>query len=270
MKSSWPQTKLDFNPLCRPKGCINSYASVVNTSKNGKLIRSRLREIVLCCALVVGLYQNKKCAIKLYDKEKHIKQCTFLYAKAMLSPSRAFVMSEYLIDLPLVIYKTLKYYYKNNGTDFYDTKKFRIYRERLDHGHAYIPGHKKVTLKNTIQYMSTPLLACMFALYGGQTLYGNLDLRALNCIKHAWKRKETISDLQKYIDVVLKIPGLYITNKGILTFKSKKTKNAFWNIVNQEAEKLYTELKEGGYLDERENTGSSAFSGKTETDTGSC
>ena len=244
----------DFNSTHRVKGCINSYASVVNTAKNGKLTRARLREIVLCCGLVVGFYRNEKYAINLYSKKQHAKQCTFLFAKAMLSPCTNAFMDQALINLPAAIYKTLKYYYKNDGMDFYDRRKFRIYRERLDRGHCFINGHKKMSLKQTIQYMSTPLLACMFALYGGQCFYEELDLRILYCIKHAWKKKETVLELQKYIDVVLKIPGLYITKKGFLVFKTDKAKKAFWDIVNQEAKKLYTEIKEGGYLDERERT----------------
>lgn len=257
MRSSWPQIKVDFDPLNRPKGCINSYASVINTAKNGKLIRARLREIVLCFGLVTSFYQNKERAKHLFkNKENRIKQCTFLYAKALLCPRVRPEMSAALVFLPSAMFRVLQCHYKNDGTDFYDVRKFRIYRKRLEFGPRNKKGRKKITLKHTIQYMWTPLLACMFALYGGQMLnsgINKLDLRKLNCVKYAWNRKETALELQKYLDVVLGIHGLYVTKKGFLIFKTEKSKDAFWDIVNQEAEKLLKELKEGGYLGERKN-----------------
>ena len=268
MRSSFPQTRADFNPLYRPKGCINSYVSVVNTAKNGKLIRARLREIVLCYGLVSGFYQNRTRASLYYAEEHRVEQCTFLYAKSMLNPRTYPSMSEDLVRLPAAMYKTLQHYYKNNGTDFYDTKKFRIYRQRLEYGPADKTGYKKISLKRIIQYMATPLLSCMFALYAGHTLTKDgtfLDLNSLYCVRYAWDKKQTVYELQKYIDVVLKIPGLYITEDGHLQFDTQTAEQAFWNTVNQEASKLYQELKEGNYLDEREDDGSTAASREEKT-----
>ena len=73
MKLSLPQTKVD--PLHRPKGCINSYKSVVNTAKNGLLVRSRIREIVLCCGIVIGFHKKiqRRAGWCLQTKRKHSK-----------------------------------------------------------------------------------------------------------------------------------------------------------------------------------------------------
>lgn len=253
MKLSLPQTKVD--PLHRPKGCINSYESVVNTAKNGILVRSRLREIVLCFGIVIGFHKNKTRAGWYYKRKESIQKCTFLYAKSLLSPYVQPEMKNALIELPNYMFWALRHHYIYDGSDFYDTKKFRIYKKRLECGQPNEDGYRKIRLTHVIQYMSTPLLACMFALYGGKIIdpeKDKIDLIAIKSIKYASDKKETGYQLQKYIDTVLKIPNLIVEDGRYLVFGTEESRKAFWNIVNSEAEKLYEELKEGGYLDERE------------------
>ena len=252
MLSSWPQTKADYNPLRRPKGTINSYASVVNTANDHKLLRHRIREIVLAVALSIGFYQNEIRAQWLYrTNKKRIEQCTFLYAKSIVSPQRKREFSDTLYQLPAAIYKTLLCFFKSNETELYDTKKFRIYRQRLEYGPKNRHGYRKITLHHIIQYMSTPLFACMLGLYSGNILEpgkDQLDISAFDFFKRAYDKSDTARELQKYLDVVLKIPGLQVTKNGKLVFLTPESKEAFWQAVNNEAEILYKELEGGGYL----------------------
>ena len=164
-------------------------------------------------------------------------------------------MKNALIELPKYMFWALRHYYIYDGSDFYDIKKFRIYKKRLECGQPNENGYRKMRLTHVIQYMSTPLLACMFALYGGKTIdpeKDKIDLIAIKSIKYASDRKETGYQLQKYIDTVLKIPNLIIEDGRYLVFETEEARKAFWDIVNSEAEILHQELKEGGYLDERE------------------
>ena len=253
MQSSLPQTEID--PRHRPKGCINSYKSVVNTANNGLLVRSRIREVVLCCGILIGFQKNTVRASYVYKREKSIKKCTFLYAKSMLSPHVQPEMENALINLPSDIFCMLRHYYIYDGSDFYDTKKFRIYKKRLEHGQPDENGHRKMRLTHVIQYMSTPLLACIFALYGGKIIdpkRDKIDLIPLKSIRYALDKNETGYQIQKYIDTVLKIPNLTIEDGRYLVFKTEEARKAFWNIANSEAKILHQELEEGGYLEERE------------------
>lgn len=256
MLSSWPQTKADYDPLRRPKGTINSYVSVVNTAKDKKLLRHRIREIVLAIALTVGFHKNEKRARQIYgDNERRVSQCTFLYAKSIVCPQHKREFSNKMYELPAAMYKTVRQYFKNNGTELYDTKKFRIYCKRLEYGPKNRHGIRKIALRRTIQYMSTPLLACMFGLFGGNVLTkqgAHLDISCLDFFKRAYSKKETVREIQKYLDIVLHVQGVKISRRGHIIFLTDEAKEAFWQTINREAETLYGELEGGGYLGNKE------------------
>lgn len=257
MNFAWPQTRPDFNPTQRPKGCINNYKSVVNTAKNEKLIRADLREYVLALGLYLGFTENKLRAQKLYpNNQRRIKQCTFLNTARCESATE--YPTELLSDidsLHRMLIQTLCCYYKQDKFDFYDTKKFYHYRNRLEYGKPdKILGIKKIDLTRTIQYMASPVLACMFAAKGIWTHVDNvpqLDIRNFDCIRRAYDIKKTDSQIQKYIDVVLHIPDIVIEN-GIILF-TQKSFLKFCYVINNELMIIQYKLKEGGYIGKERN-----------------
>lgn len=245
---------------------MTDYHSVINTAKNGKLIRAEIREYVLGMALRYGFFNDFQTAARLYPENTHrINQCTFLQLE--LHPKLDIAVSQFGNDLitfmPDFLIQTIASYFKVYINDdetivFYDTKKFRIYYKRL----AYGPD-KKIRLNHTIQYIWTNYLAMLFCLYGEHT-YGpgwcSIDIRHFDMYAnrvtphdmHATETRKQPEDIDRYIRSYLAdiVHVKCHVVAGVLFFEDHNAYQAFWDIANTEAIRIYEKLEEGGYLDE--------------------
>lgn len=160
---------------------MTSYHSVINTAKNNKLIRAEIRELTLCEIIYSGLIKaipGSEVIETLYpDNQLRQKQCKLLrphyynsFFKPYVDPDKDIAVKN-LYYLRFWVLDTLKHYYKFNTDSsfssfhfFYDTKKLRIYYDRI---------YKCVDVKNQVyktrfdkikQYFWTPaLLAYLFS-----------------------------------------------------------------------------------------------------------
>lgn len=154
---------------------MTSYHSVINTAKNNKLIRAEIRELTLCEIIYSGLIRTHfrpEIAETLYpDNQLRQKQCRVLRPSCYNVNLKPYIDPNRNIDIKNLYYfrfwilDTLKHYYKFNMDSsnsnlhfFYDTKKLRIYYDRI---------YKCVDVKNQIyktrfdkikQYFWTPAL----------------------------------------------------------------------------------------------------------------
>ena len=230
---------------------MTSYHSVINTAKNGRLIRAEIREYVLGMALYCGFCKDPILAEKLYPGDDHrIRQCTFLTVPNEPAPGRdawpyawpiCFAIGKDLV-------KTIRSYFKVAGqndtaTMFYDTKKFRIYYDRLVWGRE-----KKITLKKTIQYIWTNYLAMLCCLYGRHQMQDPyyIDISSFHMYQYAKDRDETDQYMQRYLDDIIHIPC--VIYDGTIYFESEVQYQAFWDMTNQEAKRIFLKLEKGKYL----------------------
>lgn len=186
---------------------MTDYSSVKNTAKNGKLIRAEIREYVLAMTLIHGFYRDDKAATELYQGNMHrVKQCVFsrihpVDEKWVLRRINDETLALLQTDLVRTIKQFFKYWNeKNHVTVFYDTKKLRIYYNRLRYGREH-----KVNLKKTMQYMWTPaLLTCMMA-QNYHKKYNRLDLSGMWFYDCAYNQWETVDFILKYLSEVCKL-----------------------------------------------------------------
>lgn len=227
---------------------MTSYYSVINTAKNGKLIRAEIREYVLGMALFFGFYKNRSQAGILYPNNEHrIEQCTFLDLYKQI-PLDQFVPDP-LIKTAAAVIKTIGTYFKKRYEDehvlkLYDTKKFRIYNKRLRYG-----PKKKITLKKTIQYIWTNYLAMLFCLYGKHTWgpgWCSVSISHFNMYQHAKDRRETDAYIRNYLENIVKAKCHIID--GIIYFECYDEYAAFKELAVEEAVKIYRKLEKGKYL----------------------
>ena len=233
---------------------MTNYHSVINTAKNGKLIRAEIREYVLGMALYYGFHKNKEYAKTLYPKDEHrVKQCTFLVLSDDHVPQgliwhyagpACFSIHRYIVT-------TIRSYFKIAretplGIIFYDTKKFRIYYKRLVWG-----PEKRITLKHSIQYIWTNYLAVLFCLFGTHQTQDPyyIDISQFHMYALAKDTEETDAYIQRYLMDIVKIPCNVFD--GTIYFETPEHYQKLWNIVNKEAARICQKLREGGYLDDR-------------------
>ena len=172
----------------------SGYKSVINTAKNGKLIRAEFRELVLCYAFLFGLSWDKKIARELYPNNKlRYKQLTILRLPDNLNYNR---------NLPRDLGNAIKRFlpileerFRNYNGLLYDTKKLRIYRNRMQYGEK-----REIILDKIINYFWTPLLLVFIISYAYKDL--QIDLLRLNAVKKSYNPNETLSYLYIYFKVI--------------------------------------------------------------------
>ena len=239
---------------------MTDYHSVINTAKNGRLIRAEIREYVLGMALYYGFYKDKTIAAKLYDhdpnRDKRIEQCTFLAIKnkERLDPIVYDLNCAELLAMPGAIKKTIKSYVKTyleteESTILYDTKKFRVYYNRLTWGQE-----KKIVLTRTIQHIWTDYLAMLFCLYGKHSRgpgWCSINIQQFHMFLEAKDRYETNKYIRKYLKNIVKA-DCHVAD-GVIFFETPYSYWRFCTIANFEAKRIYKKLEEGGYLGESSN-----------------
>lgn len=182
---------------------MTDYSSVKNTAKNGKLIRAEIREYVLAMALVYGMVQDHVWSEDLYPWNLHRqKQCTLMFLPKVPENTdyKVILFHQNMIQTIRSYFKEYKDTTGNNknlGHDvvlFYDTKKFRIYYDRLRYGRDY-----KVNLHRTMQYMWTPVLLTMLYIYGYNPKEQAIDLNKFWFFKNSWNKEDTQYRLSMYL-----------------------------------------------------------------------
>ena len=251
------------------------YNRVHNTAKNGKLLRNEIREYVLAMSLYYGLKFSKKVAKEIFGSQTNrIKQCTFLNItidKNLLFRGMPPVACDDLINLPFYLAETFKSYFKllNQSIldshryyySYYDTKKLRCYRDRLQYG-----VKRRIRLNHTMQYLWTPALLCvLFSL--GDWYYNEsgddhiLDLSDSWMALYADNIAETADYLYTYIlhtfpnmsnltdlKVTCSPSLLGVCNPILKIHMSDECYNLLWTIVNTEAVNIHRKLLKGGYV----------------------
>lgn len=172
----------------------SGYESVKNTAKNGKLIRAEFRELVLCYAFLFGLTWDKEIARELYPNNKlRYKQLTILRLPNSL---------EYDCNLPKNLKEAIRRFlpileerFKKHDELLYDTKKLRIYRDRMQFG-----NERKIILDRVINHFWTPLLLIFIVSYAYKDL--EIDLLRLNAVRNSHNPNDTLSYLYTYFKVI--------------------------------------------------------------------
>ena len=233
------------------------YESVKNTAKDGRLIRAEVREMVLALALVHGFGKNKDKAAKMYpDNELRQKQYTELVVG--YEPYAKFCRN---IDNSIYwVADALKYYFKyydsvierepynkNLGiTIFYDTKKFRIYYDRIRYGRD-----NKIRLnKLTMQYFWTKVPLVLWLPYIGTNITQDLDFWCFECVLDSYSIEENMRAISAYISDVCGIPNDYNPDRcpHKLYIKEADGEKLLRTAV-LEALRLKQKLYDGGYIE---------------------
>jgi len=250
---------------------MTNYASIKNTSKNKKLIRAEIREYTLCMGLTRGFYKNHLHAAQYYPKNPHRqKQYRNLVVKIPLMPRESDFLNKYVLNFDKILVTVMTHYYnyekviEENSEQFYfwDTKKFRIYNDRIMYGH----GGAEVRLLRIIQYLYTPCLLTTLFCYGfcfSDSLEHSYLLLDKNYFcRYPYNREETLKYMKDYINSIchlevefdrntaelLKKPYFLGTNSMTnsyiynITFPDKQSLMPYIEVVNKYAEETYKKL----------------------------
>lgn len=236
---------------------MTTYTSVKNTAKNGQLLRSEIREIVLAMAIYHGLYHDKDTAERYYPEDIHRqKQFTFMVTCEAPHP----LGHKNLDKLPKWLIDTMKYFFKHEDivyygepfeedatlTQFYDTKKFRIYAKRMEYG-----KRKLVRLdKATMQYFWTKLPLALWYCYGEDKANNALDFWNFDIMLRPLSLEDNMREISRYISEICGIPNTYDYEKSTtrLYFSSKdfaKLKET----CKEEALRIKQKLYNGAYIE---------------------
>lgn len=172
----------------------SGYKSVINTAKNGKLIRAEFRELVLCYAFLFGLKWNRELANELYpDNKRRYKQFTILEIPKQLELNQK--IPKELRNIVKRFLPVLEERFKKHKDILYDTKKLRIYRDRMQFGEKRL-----IILDRVINYFWTPLLLVFIMSYAYKDLF--IDLKKLDAVKNSYNPNDTLSYLNLYFEGV--------------------------------------------------------------------
>lgn len=200
---------------------MTTYTYVKNTAKNGQLLRSEIREIVLAMAMVHGFYHDKKLAMQYYPEDIHRqKQFTVLTTCEVpysLNNKNLDKLSKWLIDTMKCFFKyenTVCYQepYKEISlfTRFYDTKKFRIYAKRMEYG-----KRKLIRLnKATMQYFWTKLPLALWYCYAEDEVNNALDFWNFDTMLRPLELEDNMREISRYISKICGIPNTYDYEKS--------------------------------------------------------
>ena len=230
-----------------------NYSSVKNTAKNGMIIRADIRELVLALGFYLGFVHNEKRARRLYphlEKEINIKRQKQYTEMSIFNLSDGSSIKD-IENVPVWIVETIKYYFKyeQNGTNvyFYDTKKFRIYRNRLQFGQ-----NKEWRLrKNTMQYFWTLSPLTIWYSLCAKKPQRCLSFRYFYCVQNAYNLEENMSAIAKYISEITKITDLEI--RGTEIYFSKSSWKHLKKLINDEALRIKQRLYDGCYIELKEH-----------------
>lgn len=236
---------------------MTTYTSVKNTAKNGQLLRSEIREIVLAMAIYHGFYHDKKLAMQYYPEDLHRqKQFTFMVtneAPYLLEDKNLDKLSKWLID-------TMKYFFKYEDiicyeepfgedsmfTQFYDTKKFRIYAKRMEY------GKRKYTRldKATMQYFWTKLPLALWYCYAEDEVNNALDFWNFDAMLRPLELEDNMREISRYISEVCGIPNTYDYKKSeTRLYFSSEDFAKLKQTCKEEALRIKQKLYNGAYIE---------------------
>ena len=236
---------------------MTTYTSVKNTAKNGQLLRSEIREIVLAMAIVQGFYHDQKLAQQYYPEDLHRqKQFTFLVtneAPYSLGDANLDKLSRWLID-------TMKHFFKYEDiaycmepfkdntifTRFYDTKKFRIYAKRMEYG-----KRKYFRLnKTTMQYFWTKLPLALWYCYAEDEPNAALDFWNFDAMLRPLELEDNMREISRYISEVCGIPNTYDYERSeTRLYFSSENFAKLKETCKEEALRIKQKLYDGAYIE---------------------
>ena len=236
---------------------MTTYTSVKNTAKNGQLLRSEIREIVLAMAIVQGFYHDQKLAQQYYPEDIHRqKQFTFMVTNESpypLGDENLDKLSRWLIDTMKCFFKheDIAYYQEPFKADsvftrFYDTKKFRIYAKRMEYG-----KRKLIRLdKATMQYFWTKLPLALWYCYAEDEANGALDFWNFDATLRPLSLEDNMREISRYISDVCGIPNTYDyeNNPSRLYFSSENFAK-LKETCKEEALRIKQKLYNGAYIE---------------------
>lgn len=242
---------------------MTNYCSVVNTAKNGKLTRPELREYVLSIGLVYGFCFDPILGPRLYpDNENRQKQFTKIaISKTDIIGNKEVKMIDF--DLPYYLIEVIKKVYKHfndsNNLIIYDTKKFRIYRDRLQFGQD-----RKIRLNEIFQYLWTPALFTTLYSYRWIFVESGITYIRLNdfhFFRNAYDTEETISYIKRYLKEVCNLE-LSLKKSNVNAYYSihdeygpciifpedYRVRESWDNLAQKTAEYIKNKLEKGKYI----------------------
>lgn len=247
---------------------MTDYSSVKNTAKDNRLIRAEIREYTLCLGLLNGFIYDCTVSKKLYpNSQLRQKQFTMLCTDNFPKERSDCLFKElniYVKYFEQILASALKSYYKHypelSKTVFYDSKKFRIYRDRLQYG-----PERSISLNRTVQYFWTPaLLTLLFSCCGISKNTGSYSLILSNT--HMYKNAYNVEDLKIHLlnyiknvcNLELENSDIYNSEKSsaqfccndIIYFPTIEAAKPYINLVNKTAETVYKKLVIGKYISE--------------------
>ena len=212
------------------------YKSVINTAKNGELIRAEIREYVLAMGLINGFYQDSVFAELQYPNNIHRqKQCTMLKVNNVIF-ANPYLESEHLNNLVRNIVTTMTKYYKHcnirTGVEqysviFYDTKKLRIYYNRLCYG-----KNKRIILKHTMQYIWTDILLVLMFIYGYDRTKDCIDLTKFWFYNNAESKTDSAGYILEYMLNICSIKSGIVFNLADNSISFNNTEEIIERIKN--------------------------------------
>ena len=189
-----------------------------NTAKNGLPMRFELRECVLSLALIYGFEKNEILAEMLFPNDDIRREQVVFIRIPKKHIGDVFEKGSFRLAIEVI-----KRYYKFIENDdeiiFFDTKKFRIYYQRLIWGRE-----KKIILDKTIQYFRSSLVNEVLSEY---MMYICLDSYKEEPFNNYWwyrcAKNPRISQ-EKYIEYVIapKKEDNNIAEYGEIVIKKKK------------------------------------------------
>lgn len=241
------------------------YESVKNYAKDGKLTRAELRELVLAIAMQNGFETDKALAARIYYLDED-KRAAFVVLRSYI-PKHLDKTAPDIEKVPVWVTETLSHYYGNTKSDvkkepygpdavcvsFFDTKKFRVYRKRLEYGQK-----RKWRLRDkNMRYLWTPL-PLAYWLHEISDL-GNkaLDFELFYAVSEAFDVQENMRALSSYLTDICRIENSYLPQKSLFKlYLSEDSYRKFEALCEAEAKKLKQKLYYGTYieLDESKTT----------------
>ena len=235
-----------------------SYESVKNYAKDGKLTRAELREFVLAIAMLNGFETDKVLASRIYYLDED-KRAAFVVLRSYI-PKYLDNKASDIEKIPIWVTEALRHYYGNTKSNvkkepynpdavcvsFFDTKKFRVYKKRLEYGHK----RKWRLREKNMRYLWTPLPLAYWMHEISDPASKALDFELFYAVSEAWDVQENMRALSSYLTDICKIENKYLPQKSLFKlYLDDANYEKLEVLCRAEARKLKQKLYYGTYIE---------------------